>query len=1173
MQCNPPLTRYRMCLFSFVLVALTAIPGVAWGQAPVTVGEFVPSVFETPHPYTAIGDKQPTLIHSDTIQHLGATYIAVHFQGMRLAPEDYVIVRSPDNAQSWTYTGSGKGANRVIAKNGWYATHVKGDTAIVELFTTSGTSNRWGYRIDGYARGYNQQEINNFWLQGLGEIMNLPEPVYQKSLCGADDSRNAVCYQSSEPAIYNKSRAVARLTINGTGRCTGWLVGSEGHLITNEHCIGNANDANNTDYEFEAEANTCGQNCDFAGACRGQIQPSGTLVQVDAPLDYALVKLPDVVADAYGFLQLRGSGPQTGERIYIPQHPSGWGKRIAVASTHQQDTSGFPTITGLGEPSCGGSLPDAGYWADTRGGSSGSPVLGYGDHLVVALHHCRGNSPCTNNGGDPNRGVPIDFVINDLGSNLPPNSVPSGNQPPTAAFTFNCTGLTCSFNGSGSSDDNGITSYEWTFGDGAQGSGVTTQHTYAGAGTFSVRLRVFDAQGLSDDLVRSVTVSAQNQPPTAAFTFSCNGLTCSFNGSGSSDDNGVTSYQWFFGDGAQGAGVTTQHTYASAGTFSVRLRVFDAQGLSDDQVRSVTVNTQNQPPTASFTFNCNSLTCSFNGSGSSDDNGITSYEWTFGDGAQGSGVTTQHTYAASGTFSVRLRVFDAQGLSDDQVRSVTVDGGCSDTVLPNVSHQGSLPPYVWDNFTLQANASDNVGVVRVDFYRSPSGNLLCTDTTAPYECHLDANDFPTGNLTYRARAWDACDNFRITGTRSTQTVREPLGNLENPSDGSTIAGPAASITGWALDPDGVASVDVTVGGLPAGPAQSVTRNDVCNTIAVDDPDCPDVGWTADFDTTTLPNGTYPVRAVVTDGAGYSTTLGNGRTVIIDNQTVPPCVEDANTLCLRNDRFQVAAEFDNGGSVARAVPKDDQNGLFWFFSANNLEIGVKILGPDTQGYYWVFHGSLTSFDYDLIITDTFTGLQKTFHKPENSYCGGRDLQAFEDQMLLGPGAPEASRSGGVLLDANRYLSSGLSSGLNSELSSGLTYELGTELTRAPMPIGPFSVDPEGLTAGPGQNLTSCTANSTTLCLQTQRFQVRVLRSGVPQSAVGLTADTGSFWFFTADNTEVVVKVLEYLGDYWVFYGSLTDRDYSLEITDTVTGTTATYNNALGNYCGGVDFTTF
>ena len=73
----------------------------------------------------------------------------------------------------------------------------------------------------------------------------------------ADDSGQARCYETSEPRLYNHSRAVARLLINGTSACTGWLVGNQGHLLTNNHCIRSATDAHNTTYELMAEGATC----------------------------------------------------------------------------------------------------------------------------------------------------------------------------------------------------------------------------------------------------------------------------------------------------------------------------------------------------------------------------------------------------------------------------------------------------------------------------------------------------------------------------------------------------------------------------------------------------------------------------------------------------------------------------------------------------------------------------------------------------------------------------------------------------------------------------------------------------------------------------------------------------------------------------------------------------
>jgi hypothetical protein len=72
------------------------------------------------------------------------------------------------------------------------------------------------------------------------------------------------------------------------------------------------------------------------------------------------------------------------------------------------------------------------------------------------------------------------------------------------------------------------------------------------------------------------TVPPGNRPPTATFTSSCNQLTCQFNASGSSDPDGnPLTYSWSFGDASSGTGVTTSHTYASAGTRTVTLSVND----------------------------------------------------------------------------------------------------------------------------------------------------------------------------------------------------------------------------------------------------------------------------------------------------------------------------------------------------------------------------------------------------------------------------------------------------------------------------------------------------------------------------------------------------------------------------------------------------------------------
>jgi hypothetical protein len=99
---------------------------------------------------------------------------------------------------------------------------------------------------------------------------------------------------------------------------------------------------------------------------------------------------------------------------------------------------------------------------------------------------------------------------------------------------------------------------------------------------------------------------------------------------------------------------------------------------------------------------------------------------------------------------------------------------------------------------------------------------------------------------------------------------------------------------------------------------------------------------------------------------------------------------------------------------------------------------------------------------------------------------------------------------------------------------------------------------------------CTANSTTLCLNNNRFQVQAAwrtsdgTSGQAET-VTLTTDTGYMWFFSSDNVEVVIKVLDGCplnNSFWVFAGGLTNVRVVITVTDTVTGTVRTFVNPQG-----------
>jgi subtilisin family serine protease len=85
----------------------------------------------------------------------------------------------------------------------------------------------------------------------------------------------------------------------------------------------------------------------------------------------------------------------------------------------------------------------------------------------------------------------------------------------------------------------------------------------------------------------------------------------------------------------------------------------------------------NQAPVAQFTVSCSKGRCTYNASGSTDDAGIVSYRWSFGDGTSESKTTstTTHSYTAKGRYSVTvtLTVADAAGLTATAQQTVSIN--------------------------------------------------------------------------------------------------------------------------------------------------------------------------------------------------------------------------------------------------------------------------------------------------------------------------------------------------------------------------------------------------------------------------------------------------------------------------------------------------------------------
>ena len=156
-----------------------------------------------------------------------------------------------------------------------------------------------------------------------------------------------------------------------------------------------------------------------------------------------------------------------------------------------------------------------------------------------------------------------------------------------------------------------------------------------------------------------------NELPKAAFTWSCEGLTCTLDAAPSSDSDGtVESYRWTIMkergyEYLQGRQVT--YTFAGPGNYAVILKVVDDDGASDGISEWISVE---PGPTAEFTYTCTQLTCEFDATSSSDSDGqIVRYEWDFGDGTFGTGARVRHTFPAEGGYWPELTVYDDDGSS------------------------------------------------------------------------------------------------------------------------------------------------------------------------------------------------------------------------------------------------------------------------------------------------------------------------------------------------------------------------------------------------------------------------------------------------------------------------------------------------------------------------------
>ncbi len=132
-------------------------------------------------------------------------------------------------------------------------------------------------------------------------------------------------------------------------------------------------------------------------------------------------------------------------------------------------------------------------------------------------------------------------------------------------------------------------------------------------------------------------------------------------------------------------------------------------------------------------------------------------------------------------------------------------------------------------------------------------------------------------------------------------------------------------------------------------------------------------------------------------------------------------------------------------------------------------------------------------------------------------------------------------------------------------------------------GPYTLSVTGCvgTGGGGGGDGGGACGSTTVnCLNNNRFKVSVTWNANGTNGTGkavrLTDDTGYFWFFSDTNVELVVKVLDgrtINNHFWVFYGALSNVQYTITVYDTTTGTSKNYTNPSGQLASVADTSAF
>ena len=227
-----------------------------------------------------------------------------------------------------------------------------------------------------------------------------------------------------------------------------------------------------------------------------------------------------------------------------------------------------------------------------------------------------------------------------------------------------------------------IASSHWSFGDGSTSGDFSPSHLYANAGTYNVCLKITGSGGCVDSVCSSVIVSSPTTPPCTLHADYISqpslGATLSMYFTNTSTPvTDVHSSHWSFGDGSSANTPNAYHTYSTAGTYTVCLKVKRDSLCSDSICKNIVVVGLTPPPCnlhAGFIHQLavGSSNLIYFTNTSTPILDIHESHWTFGDGTSANTTNAFHTYINAGTYTVCLKVRRDSACYDSTCQTVVV---------------------------------------------------------------------------------------------------------------------------------------------------------------------------------------------------------------------------------------------------------------------------------------------------------------------------------------------------------------------------------------------------------------------------------------------------------------------------------------------------------------------